>query len=73
MAEKPETKALTAWLLLQLCKDRKFKSRFEIIMQTECFRESSCKHCRTAMLYIQKTLQLFWLPTLAVYGQSIAI
>ena len=40
---------LTAWLLSKLHVIRQLKYRLKII-QTERFRESSCKHCKTAMV-----------------------
>ena len=48
--EKPKTKELTAWLLLKLHVIRELKYRMKMIIQTECFRESSCKHRKTIVI-----------------------
>ena len=48
--EKPSTKELTAWLLSKLHVIRQLQYRLKMIIQTECFRESSCKHCKTAVV-----------------------
>ena len=53
----PSTKEITAWLLSKLHVIRQLKCRLKII-QTERFRESSCKHCKTALL-IEKNLADF--------------
>ena len=47
--EKASTKELTTWLLSKLHVIRQFKYRLKMIIQTERFRESSCKHCKTAV------------------------
>ena len=48
--KKPSTKGLTDWLLLKLHAIRQLKYRLKMIIPTDCFRESSCKHCKTAVL-----------------------
>ena len=57
--EKPSTKEFTAWLLLKLHVIRQLKCRLKMIIQTECFPESSCKNFKTAML-TEKHLASFW-------------
>ena len=54
--EKPSTKELTAWLLSKLHVIRQLNYRLKI--QTERFRESSCKHRKTAAL-VKKNLAAF--------------
>ena len=56
--EKPTTKELTAWLLSKLRAIRQLKYRLNIIIQTERFRESSCKHCKITVL-VEKNLADF--------------
>ena len=69
--EKPLTKVLTAWLLSKLHVTRQLKYRLlQIIIQTDRFRESSCKHYKTAVV-AEKSLANFWLATLGVGGESI--
>ena len=60
--EKPSTKELTAWLLskLHVIKQPIANCRLKIIIQTERFRESSSKRCKTATL--EKIWELFGLP-----------
>ena len=70
--EKPSTDELTAWPLSKLHVIRKLKYKLNMIIQTERFRESSWKHCKTAVL-VEKNLVAFWLTTLGVRGESIAI
>ena len=48
--EKSSTEKLTAWLLSKLHVIRQLKYRLKLITQTERFRESNCKHCKTTML-----------------------
>ena len=49
---------LKSWLMLKLRVIRQLKCRLKMILQAECFRESSCKHCKTAML-VEKNLADF--------------
>ena len=63
--EKPSTKELTAWLLSKLHIIRQLKYRLKIIIQTERFRESNCKHCRTSVV-VEKNLVAFWFATVGV-------
>ena len=53
--EKPSTKELTVWLLHVI---RRLKHRLKMIIRTERFRESVCKHCKTAVL-VEKNLVAF--------------
>ena len=58
--EKPSTKELTAWpaALKVACYQT-------TQIQTERFRESNWKHCKTAVL-VERNLVAFWLATLGV-------
>ena len=56
--EKPSTKELTAWLLSQVHVIRQLKYILKMTIQTERFRELSCKHCKTAVL-VEKNLVAF--------------
>ena len=56
--EKPSTKELTAWLISKLHVIRQLKYRLKMIIQTERLRESSWKHCKTAVL-IEKNVDAF--------------
>ena len=59
---KPSTKELTAWLLSKLHVIRQLKFRLKIIIQTEHFRQSSCKPCKTAVLVEKISIRFFGLP-----------
>ena len=65
--EKPSIKDLTAWLLSKLHVIRQLKYRLKIIIQTERFRESSCKHCKIAVL-VEKNLAAFLACSLGSLG-----
>ena len=56
--EKSSTKELSAWLLSKLHVIKQLKCRLKMMRQTERFRESSCKDCKTAVL-VEKTLAAF--------------
>ena len=56
--EKPSTKELTAWLLSKLHVIRQLKYKLKMIIQTERFREPSCKHCKTVVI-VEKNLASF--------------
>ena len=62
---KLSTKELTAWPLSKLHVIRELKYRLKMIIQTEHFPESSCKHCKTGVL-VEKNVAAFWLATLGV-------
>ena len=55
---EPSTTELTAWLLSKLYVVRQLKYKMKMIIQTDRFRESSCKHCKTAVL-VEKSLSAF--------------
>ena len=61
----------TAWLLSKLNVTRQLKRRLKMIIQTERFRESSWKHCKTATLYGKRSSRIFWFATLGVCEKSI--
>ena len=48
--EKPSTKELPDRLLSKLHVIRQLNYRLKLLLQTECLRESSCKHYKTAVL-----------------------
>ena len=56
--EKPSTKQLTNWPLSKLHVIRHLKYRLKMIIQTERFRESGYKHCKTAVV-VEKNLAPF--------------
>ena len=56
--EKPSAKKLTPWLLSKLRVIRQLKYGLKMIIQTERFRKSSCKRCKTAVL-VEKNLSAF--------------
>ena len=60
--ENPSTKELTAWLLSKLHAIRQLKCRLKMLIQTEHFRESSCKQCKTAILVEKHLAAFFGLP-----------
>ena len=59
--EKPSAKELTAWLLSKLYVIGQLEYRLKMIIQTERFQESSCKHCRKQPLLKRKIWPLFGL------------
>ena len=56
--ENPSAKELTAWLFSKLHVARQLKYRLKLIIQTERFRESNCKHCKAAVV-VEKNLVSF--------------
>ena len=60
--EKSSTEELTAWLLSKLHVIRQLKCRLKMIIHAERFRESSCKHCKTAMDEEKNLAAFFGLP-----------
>ena len=65
--EKISTKELTAWLLSKLHVNRQLKYRLKMIIQTERFRKSSCKHCKTAALGFNPSILKWLLEICATY------
>ena len=56
---EPSAKELTAWLLSKLhVIIKQLKYRLKMIIQTEHLRESSYKHCKTAVV-VEKNLDAF--------------
>ena len=68
----PGVKELTAWLLAKLHIIRQLKHRLKMIIQTDRFRASSCKHCQTAVL-VEKNLSAFLAFHLGSLRESITI
>ena len=71
--EKPPTKELTAWKLSKLHAIRQLKNRLKMIIQTEHFRESSCKPCKTAVVVEKKLAALFGLPPWEFEGKVLPV
>ena len=70
--EKPSTKELTACLLSKLHVIRKLKYRLKMIIQTNRFRESSCKHYKIAVL-VENSLASALACPFGVCGESITL